>query len=138
MYEYRVGETQLEQDKLKNLLGVGYVEVPDAATYTVSARNTDLVHILPDLTADIVITLPTPQDGLRYPFIYKGVAADAQDWQFNTGADANYYLGGVTHLDTNADAAGDEVVPVFSDGNSNSKFNVLTPQAGTKVELICD
>ena len=37
------------------------VSVPDAATYTVKADNSGLVHYMPDLSADITITLPTPK-----------------------------------------------------------------------------
>lgn len=111
------------------------VSIPDAATYTVKSRDAGLVHYLPDLTADIVITLPAPKAGLWFEFMYTGVAADAQDWQINTGSNTNYFIGGVVHLDTDANSAGDEVVPVYPDGNSNSKLNVLVPDAGTRVRV---
>jgi hypothetical protein len=47
-------------------------------------------------------------------------------------------VGGVVHLDTDAGSASDEVVPVYPDGNSNSKFNVLVPEGGTRVRFECD
>ena len=112
------------------------INVSDAATYTVSTRNSGNVHLMPDLTADCAITLPSPKAGLTFEFIYKGVAADAQDWNFDTGSDTNYFLGGVVHLDDDAGSGGDEVVHIASDGNSNSKFNVLVPDVGTRVRFI--
>ena len=42
-----------------------YVKVTDAATYTVLAANSGKTHMMPDLTADCVLTLPTAADGLR-------------------------------------------------------------------------
>ena len=113
------------------------VSVPDAATYTVKADNSGLTHWMPDLTADITITLPTPKAGLRFKFAYAGAAADAQDWLIVTGSATNYYVGGGIHIDSDAGAGADEVIPVFSDGNSNDNLTVLTPQAGTWVELEC-
>jgi len=115
-----------------------FIAIPDAATYTVLTADSGKVHVLPNLTADIVITLPAVQSGLEYTFMYDGAAADAQDWQIDTGADANFYKGGIVHLDDDAGSAGDEVVPVRSDGNSNSKLNVLVPDVGTLVHIICD
>lgn len=109
------------------------VTISDAATYTVLAQNSGLTHFIPDLTADIVITLPTPVAGLNFEFIYAGAAADAQDWLIDTGSDTNYYVGGVTHSDLD----GDTQAPVYSDGNSNSKFVVLVPEVGTWVKIWC-
>lgn len=114
------------------------VAIADAATYTVKDSNSGILHVLPNLTADITITLPTAAEGLEYEFWYGGAAADAQDWLFTTGSDTNYFIGGVTHLDTDAGSAGDEVVPVYADGNSNSKLTVLTPEVGTVIRLHCN
>lgn len=112
-----------------------YVDIGDNTTYTVLSANSGKIHTLPDLTADIVITLPSVSAGLQYEFHYAGVAADAQDWQFDTGSDTNYYLGGLVVLDT---GAGDEVGIFYPDGDSNSKLNVLTPGGGTELKLFCD
>lgn len=114
------------------------VAIPDAATYTVKDYNSGIVHVLPNLTADIAISLPTAKKGLDYEFWYGGAAADAQDWLINTGSDTNYFKGGVLHIDADAGAGADESIPVYSDGNSNSKLTVLTPDAGTRVRVICD
>jgi len=109
------------------------VVTTDAATYTVLAANSGKTHIVPNLTADCVFTLPTPAAGLHYRFIYGGGAADAQDWTLNTGSDTNYFIGGLAGHDTTA-----VILYVFSDGNSNSKVKIDTPNIGTAVELYCD
>jgi len=113
------------------------ISVPDAATYTVDPDNAGLVHYMPDLTADCTLDLPTPQTGLWFEFVYVGAAADAQDWLFDTGSNTNYYKGGVLHVDADAGAGADECIPVRSDGNSNSKLTVLTPDVGTRVRIEC-
>lgn len=114
------------------------VAVPDATTYTITAANSGKVHLVPNLTADAVFTLPAAAAGLAYTLVYAGVAADAQDWLVDTGADANFFLGGVIHADTDAVGAGIEIVAVAPDGNSNSKLTVLTPHVGTRIDLVCD
>lgn len=123
---------------LHQYMGSGVVSVTDATTYTVTAANSGKTHFIPNLTADITISLPTAAAGLRYEFIYAGVAADAQDWAIDTGSNTNFYLGGLAHLDTDAGSGGDEVVPVAGDGNSNSIVNVLVPDVGTRVLVVCD
>lgn len=121
-------------------MGLRYspVIIADAATYTVKDYNSGILHVFPNLTADITVTLPAPEKGLNYEFIYGGAAADAQDWLLNSGSNTNYFVGGVVHIDTDANSAGDEAVPVYSDGNSNSKMTVLTPEAGTSVRIHSD
>lgn len=114
------------------------VAVTDAATYSITAANTGKLHIVPDLAASCTISLPTASAGLNYKLIYGGVAADAQDWVIDTGSDTNFFLGGLVHLDTDAGAGGDEIVPIAGDGNSNSKLTVVTPDVGTEVNLYCD
>lgn len=125
-------------DTMRAYFNTGIVSISDATTYTVLAANTGKTHVLPNLTADITISLPTAASGLEYEFVYAGVAADAQDWALDTGSNINFYLGGVAHLDTDAGSAGDEVVPVAGDGNSNSILNVLVPDVGTRVKMVCD
>lgn len=114
------------------------VAVTDAATYTVLIENSGHLHVLPDLTADITITLPAAEDGLNYKFIYGGAAADAQDWAVATAATSSLFKGGLVHLDTDAGAAGDEVVPVFADASNDDTMTVLTPDAGTQISLVSD
>ena len=105
--------------------------------YTVDPDNAGLVHYMPDLTGTCTITLPTPQTGLWFEFAYVGAAADAQNWVITTGSDTNYYKGGVVHMDADSGTGADELVPVRSDGNSNSKLTVVTPDVGTRIRIEC-
>lgn len=114
------------------------VVITDAATYSILAADSGKLIVIPDLAAHCTISLPTEARGLNYELIYGGAAADAQNWIIQATGNTNYFIGGVTHLDTDAGSAGDEVVPVFADGNSNSQLTVLTPQVGTSVKLVCD
>ena len=113
---------------------VAAVAVTDAATSSVLAANSGKLHVIPDLTADSVISLPTAAAGLYYKFIYGGVAADAEDVTLDTGSDTNFYLGGVTGLDPDDG----DVLVIYPDGNSNSKMKIDTLQGGSTIELYCD
>jgi hypothetical protein len=118
---------------------MGYTFVPvsiaDATTYSVKSRDAGVTHYIPDFTSSCTITLPSPKAGLWFEFVYAGGAADAQNAVLSTGSDTNYFTGGVLHMDTNAGAGTDELVPVFPDGNSNSKLTMTTPNAGTRVKV---
>jgi len=116
--------------------GSRVVSITDATTYACTAANSGKTHVVPELTADIVISLPTAAAGLEYVFIAGANAADAQDWQIDTGSDTNFYIGGVVQHDT--DDAGDDTVVYHPDGDSNSKVNFLTPDGGTRVHVACD
>lgn len=108
------------------------VVVPDAATYTVRAYNSGVPHIVPNLTADCTFAMPAAKKGLFYRFQYGGGAADAQDWVFQLAS--GFYIGGVAHL---TDGTPD-IEAVYSDGDSNDFCRILTPEAGTWVEFVCD
>lgn len=107
------------------------ISISDAATYTVLAKNRGLTHYVPDVTASITITLPSPKAGMWYEFVYAGGAADAQDMIITTASDTNYFVGGVGWMDLN----GDTVNGVYSNGSSNSKITVVTPAAGTILKV---
>ena len=109
------------------------VSVPDATTYTVLAQNSGLTHIMPDLTADCVVTLPAARAGLEYRFIYGGNAIEQHDWSINATSATAYFLGGLVHID-DAPAANS----IISDGNSNDRIVVLVPEGGTFIDLVCD
>lgn len=110
------------------------VIVTDATSYNVKDYNSGVLHVIPNLTADITINLPAEKEGLEYEFWYGGAAADQQDWLITSGSDTNYFVGGVVHL---TDGTPD-IEAVYSDGDSNSKLTVLTPEAGTVIRLHCD
>jgi hypothetical protein len=111
------------------------VVVTDTNAYTVLAANSGKIHFMPDLTADSTFTLPDAAAGLQYEFVYMGGAGDAHDWLIDTGADANYFVGGLCQLD--ADTASSVIQQIYSDGDSNSKLTVYTPEAGTSVRIWC-
>lgn len=116
-----------------------FVNVTDAASYTVLAANSGKIHIIPDLTATCTLALPAVSAGLEYTFISKAIAADAQDWKIQSASATNFFLGGVSFADTDAGAGADEIhAGVWSNGSSNDFLNVVTPGAGTRIHMICD
>lgn len=112
------------------------VQIPDAATYTVLATNSGKVHFFPDFTASCTATLPAAASGLRYTFVYKGAAADAQNFLIDTGPTANFFIGGVLWVDE--DSTGDNAAAVFSDGVDDDVLTIVTPSGGTRVSVYCD
>lgn len=119
--------------------GSRFVNVTDAASYTVLAANSGKIHIMPNFTATCTIALPAVAAGLEYTFISKAIAIDAQDWKIQSASATNFFLGGVAFCDTDAGAGADEIsAGVFSNGTSNDFLNVVTPGGGTRIHIICD
>lgn len=114
----------------------GVVAVGDADT-AISAVNSGSIHIVANVSGDRTFTLPTAASGLTFEFIADIAAADGHDWIFTTGSDTNYFTGGVTHLDADSGTGADEIVPVFPDGNSNSKLQINLPNGGTWLKFVC-
>ena len=85
----------------------------DAATH--SGRTL----VVPALGANRTITLPAPVAGQTYKLIYGGAAEETENLIIVTPGNSNFFLGGVVHLDSDADN-----VSVYSDGNSNSKLTL--------------
>tara|TARA_R100000149_G_C5826220_1_gene103564 strand:+ start:101 stop:568 length:468 start_codon:yes stop_codon:yes gene_type:complete len=128
----------LEQNSASyGALPQGYIKMPDA-DLTLLASDSGKVIAIEDVSADRTISLPAEDQGLNFKFWYVGAAADGHDFIIDSGANANYFLGGVVHIDADAGSGGDEAVPVFADGNSNSKLQVNLPAAGTMVEIVCN
>lgn len=119
-------------------LKIAPVAIPDAATYSVDKDHSGRIHFFPDLTADITVTLPEAFAGATYEFIYAGTAADVQDWTINAAATTELFKGGVVHLDTDAGAAGIEVVAVDSDNTDDDTLTVNVPFVGTHVKIVSD
>jgi len=115
---------------------LGVVAFPDATAYTNFAANSGKVHIMPNLTGDCTILVTNAVAGMSYEFVYAGGAADAQDWIITTGADANYFVGGVTQIDVEG-VGTNKVTQYYSDGDSNSQLTIYTPEAGTVVRIWC-
>ena len=106
------------------------VTLPNANTTLTNATHSGRVLLVKDGAQDNTYTLPAPVAGSVFRFIYSGGAVDATDAIINTPSNTNFYIGGITFLDTD-----NEVSAVFSDGNSNSIFKVNVP-AGFDVTII--
>lgn len=106
------------------------VVLADGNITITKATHGGRINLVPDGGQDNTYTLPAPEAGVAYTFVYGGGAADATDAIFVTPGNTNFYKGGVTFLDTD-----NEVSAVFSDGNSNSSFKANVP-AGFQITFI--
>ena len=108
------------------------VSLADADVTLTNATHSGRVLLVPDGGQDNTYTLPAPVAGSVFRFVYAGGAADATDAIIVTPGNTNFFIGGVTFLDTDANASANSV---FSDGNSNSSFQMNVP-AGCDVTII--
>ena len=126
------------RDRLAVLEASRIVTIADATPYAVLAADSRKTHIVADQTSSITINLPTAAAGLWYRFVSKAVAAEGQNWVIVAGAGV-FYLGGLTFLDNDAGAGADEVhAGVYPNGSTHITMNVVTPCAGTVVDVFCD
>ena len=100
-------------------LQVTPITLGDEDTTLTATANAGRTNVVPAITGNRTLTLPSPTAGIWFKFIYGGAAEEAENLIFDTGSDTNYFIGGVVHLDSNADN-----VSVYSDGNSNSKLTL--------------
>jgi len=112
-------------------LGGAPVSLSDGDVTLTNATHSGRVLLVPDGGQDNTYTLPAPIAGSVFKFVYAGGAADATDAIIVTPGNTNFFIGGVTFLDTD----GNEVSSVFSDGNSNSKIQMNVP-AGFEVTIV--
>ena len=112
-------------------IGDGPVSLSDGNVTLTKATQSGSILLVPDGGQDNTYTLPAPIEGSIFRFVYAGGAADATDALLVTPGNTNFYIGGVTFLDTD----GNEVSSVFSDGNSNSSIQLNVP-AGFDVTII--
>jgi len=110
--------------------GAAPLSLADADVTLDNATHSGRVLLVPDGTQDNTYTLPAPVAGSVFRFVYAGGAADATDAIIVTPGNTNFYIGGVTFLDTD-----DAISAVFSDGNSNSKIQINVP-AGFDVTIV--
>ena len=87
----------------------------DENTTLTATANAGRVNVVPAITGNRTLTLPSPTAGVWFKFIYGGAAEEAENLIIDTGSYTNYFIGGIIHLDSNADN-----VSVYADGNSNS------------------
>ena len=111
-------------------LGDGPVTLGDEDSTLTNATHSGRLIVVPAITANRTITLPSPVAGSHFKFIYGGAAEETENLIFDTGADANYFIGGVVHADSNADN-----VTIYADGNSNSKLT-LTDFGGMEINIV--
>ena len=112
-------------------LGDGPVSLSDGNVTLTNATHSGRILLVPDGGQDNTYTLPAPIAGSMFRFVYAGGAADATDALVITAGNTNFYIGGVTFLDTD----GNEVSSVFSNGSSNSSIQFNVP-AGFVVTIM--
>jgi len=106
-------------------LGGAPVSLDDADQTLTNATHSGRILLVPDGTQDNTYTLPAPIAGSVFRFVYAGGDADATDAIILTPGNTNFFIGNITHLDSD----GETIAPVFPDGNSNSKIQINVPQA---------
>ena len=111
-------------------IGAGPVSLSDGNVTLTNATHSGRILLVPDGSQDNTYTLPAPIAGSVFRFVYAGGAADGTDALIVTPGNTNFYIGGVTFLDTD-----NEVSSVFSDGNSNSSIQLNVP-AGFDVTIV--
>ena len=112
-------------------LGDGPVSLSDGNVTLTNATHSGRVLLVPDGGQDNTYTLPAPIAGSVFRFVYAGGAADATDALVITPGNTNFYIGGVTLLDTD----GASISSVFSNGSSNSSIQLNVP-AGFDVTIV--
>jgi hypothetical protein len=103
----------------------------DDTTLTILAADSGKIHYVPDLDGTSTATLPAAADGLTYEFRYVGGAADAHNLVIVPTA--GFFIGGLGHADV-----GGTTAAVYSDNNSNDVLTIITPAAGTCVNVTSD
>jgi hypothetical protein len=111
-------------------LGDGPVTLGDENTTLTNATHSGRLIVVPAISANRTITLPSPVAGAHFKFIYGGAAEETENLIFDTGADANYFIGGVVHDDSDANN-----VTIYADGNSNSTLT-LTDFGGMEINIL--
>ena len=84
-----------------------------------AATHSGRVLAVPAIGGNRTITLPAPVAGQTYKFFYAGAAEETENLIIVTPGNSNFFLGGIVHLDSDADN-----VSVYADGNSNSKLTL--------------
>ena len=100
-------------------LQVTPVTFGDEDTTLTATANAGRVNVVPAITGNRTLTLPSPSAGVWFRLIYGGAAEEAENLIIDTGSDTNFFIGGIVHIQSDADSAS-----VYSDGNSNSKLTL--------------
>ena len=100
-------------------LQVTPVTFGDEDTTLTATANAGRVNVVPAITGNRTLTLPSPSAGVWFRLIYGGAAEEAENLIIDTGSDTNFFIGGIVHIQSDADSAS-----VYSDGNSNSQLTL--------------
>ena len=100
-------------------LGDGPVALGDENKTLDNATHSGRTLVVPALGGNRTITLPPPVAGSYFKLIYVGAAEEAENLIIVTPGNTNFFIGGIVHLDSNADN-----LSVYSDGNSNSSLTL--------------
>ena len=111
--------------------GDGPVSLSDGDVTLTNATHSGRILLVPDGGQDNTYTLPAPIAGSMFRFVYAGGAADATAAIIITPGNTNFYIGGITFLDTDGNA----ISSVFSNGSSNSSIQFNVP-AGFDVTIM--
>lgn len=122
--------------------GVYHFRAPIASTalgnsYSITTALSGKILLIGACTANVTMSLPAEAAGLNYQIVYVGGAEEAQNYIITSDAAANYFIGGLEHQDLD----GETVATVYansSGGNTNSVVTLVTPGAGTHINLYCD
>tara|TARA_R110002020_G_scaffold167808_2_gene356328 strand:+ start:4707 stop:5177 length:471 start_codon:yes stop_codon:yes gene_type:complete len=119
------------QNSADNAIDVGSC-VYAAADITLLSSQAGGTVIMADSAAK-TIKLPTDVvNGMTFDFAYVAAAAEGHDITIDTQSDTNYFVGGLSILDTDATTDGTEaLVPILPNGSSNSKAALKTVDNGT-------
>ena len=103
------------------------VSLADTAVTLSEATHAGRLLLGNDLTADRIMTLPTPIAGMHFRFVGPNIASGAEDGHdliiaAGTG-NSIYFQGQVTFLDIDGNA----ISVVGSDGNSNENLQINVP-----------
>jgi len=120
------------QNSYDNAADMGKTSVDfTAQSRTLTAADSGL-NLFVNLAADTTITLPAAAKGLTYKIVVAKTGGSF-DLEITSPSATNYFYGGLTHNDSNADD-----VSVASDYNSNDFCTILVAQPGSYVELYCN
>jgi hypothetical protein len=112
--------------ELENAL-MAPVSLADAAVTLTEATHAGRLLIGNNLTADRILTLPTPIAGMEFRIVGPNIASAAEDdydlWISAGTGNSIYFQGQVTFLDIDGDA----VSVVGSDGDSNETLQINVP-----------
>ena len=105
------------------------------ANTTILEANSGKVHLIPNVSADRIYTLPPNAAGLYYEFWSTLVAADGHDVQIVADNAADFYKGTLFWLDTNASPT---VWALLNpNGTDDHTLNLILPIA-FYIKMYCD